>query len=394
MIESYHYQPNIEEENKLAYNPLFDERDYANFHSLSILEQERLKAYTRRQLETYVGERVNVEVSVTRYEIVDGKIFSADKNDFLVDIIKRGITHRRKVGNPADFPREDAELVGAEKTQARLCSKEAPIGAMNLSISPPSGDYKNNYFDLWIVKQDERGRRFLEAHRYLSNLTINEYRSRVAPFKMFDSKPTAVEFLEDPIEIDSFESSEEVQKYFNGGVRALEKEELEKINQINAPLIVSYINSLIDNPYDFFGHRLRQNAILNQADITLETLQSQDAKFVEDLYLTWAFAPQEIVEERVWSLGVRQAREVSGPCPGVSKGFDLGISISGSLSALNAPFSVADFGALNSTEEWDGKTYDKAGPCRLCGEDVPCGPCKVCKACTEADNAKRRLMAA
>ncbi len=52
------------------------------------------------------------------------------------------------------------------------------------------------------------------------------------------------------------------------------------------------------------------------------------------------------------------------------------------------PFSIF------SGESWDGKTYDKAGPCRLCGEDVPCGPCKVCKACTEADNAKRRLMAA
>jgi hypothetical protein len=54
------------------------------------------------------------------------------------------------------------------------------------------------------------------------------------------------------------------------------------------------------------------------------------------------------------------------------------------------------YDALNKTlfgESWDG-SYDEEGPCRLCGRDVPCGPCSVCEACTEADNAKRRLMAA
>jgi hypothetical protein len=340
----YFYQPDLAEEGKLVYNVSFDERDYAGFQSLSIARKERLKAYTLRQIETYVGERVNVEESVTRYEIVDGRIFSAEHDAFLTDIIKKGIAHRRKFGNPIDFAREDAELVGAEKTEARLCDPETPIGAMNLSISPPSGDYKNNFFDAWVVKQDEKGRRYLEAHRYLSDLTIDEYRSRVAPFKQFESRPTPVEFLEDPIEMDGFESPEEVQKYFSGGVRVLEKEELKKIHRINLPLYLSYMNSLIDNPYDFFTHRLRYNAFLNNTDIVANAVRDNDTRLLHDLRLALAFAPQELVEEKIWSLGMRQVREdMKGPCPGKSGGYTLP-GMENSLQQSSSPFSVTEFG--------------------------------------------------
>jgi hypothetical protein len=392
--EGYSYKPNIEEERKLVYKPLFDERDYASFGSLSAQEQQRLKAYTQQQLETYVGERMHVAVSVVRYEIVDGKIFSAQTNEFLESMIQRGIENRRKDGNPIDFAREDAELRGIRRTQAKFVDEDTQVGAMNLSISPPGekgSDYTNNFFDLFILRQDKKGR-YIEMRRYLSNLTIDDYRKRMTPFKVFESRPTAVEFLEDPIEVDSFDNPDEVQNYLSGGVEALEKEELEKINRINAPLIVSYINSLIDNPHDYFGHRLGYNAILNQSDISREAIQRQDAKLVEDLYLALAFAPQGRVEEQVWSLGMRQVRQDAGPCPGVSKGINLSGGMTGSFSELNASFSVAEFGGLNKSEEWDGK-YNEKGPCVACGQDVPCGPCKVCESCTEADNAKRRLAA-
>ena len=68
----------------------------------------------------------------------------------------------------------------------------------------------------------------------------------------------------------------------------------------------------------------------------------------------------------------------SGSCPPITTGAD---------ASKNTPFSIF------SGESWDGK-YDEEGPCRLCGRDVPCGPCKVCEVCTEADNAKRKLMVA
>jgi hypothetical protein len=32
--------------------------------------------------------------------------------------------------------------------------------------------------------------------------------------------------------------------------------------------------------------------------------------------------------------------------------------------------------------------FDQPGPCRICGEDVPCGPCKICAACDLAIREK------
>ncbi len=70
----------------------------------------------------------------------------------------------------------------------------------------------------------------------------------------------------------------------------------------------------------------------------------------------------------------------------------------GSCPILNRSGNAFEstYDALNKAlfgESWDGE-YNEDGPCVACGKDVPCGPCKVCEVCTEADNAKRRLMAA
>lgn len=66
----------------------------------------------------------------------------------------------------------------------------------------------------------------------------------------------------------------------------------------------------------------------------------------------------------------------------------------GSCPILNRSGNVFEstYEALNKAlfgESWDGE-YNEDGPCVACGADTKCGPCKVCKACTEADNAKRR----
>lgn len=70
-----------------------------------------------------------------------------------------------------------------------------------------------------------------------------------------------------------------------------------------------------------------------------------------------------------------------GSCPIIRSANSLNQNFPGLNNALGS--------LLNNGEEWDGKTYKEAGPCRLCGKDVVCGPCKVCQVCTEADNAKQ-----
>lgn len=384
MPERLTYIPNQVEEKKLVYNPSFDERDYKNFGLLSFEEQNRLKIYTRRQFETYLGERLNVALSITRFEIVDGKMIPRGVNEPMEDIIQRGIEYRRLDGNPVDFEREAAELEGARKTQARLTNKDTKVGAMNISISPKgeeSSDYTNNFFDIYTLKEDE-GKRFVEMRRYLSTLRVDQYQEKLKPFKIFDKTPTASDFLKDPIEMDAFEEPDDIQKYLNKGIKALEAEKLEQIMQIVNPFITSYINSLIDNPYDLFTHRLKYNGVLNQADIALAAVANNDRLLIRALYNTSAFSSQEMIEQKMQILGRQKVRVAGGPCPGVSGGFNL----SNAQETVNNPYGVSQFG---SKEDKYGSREFKCphrdcektnirpinqliSNCQHCGKDVRC----------------------
>lgn len=341
MIERRTYTPNIEQERKLVYSPSFDERDYGNFKSLPGEEKKRLEAYTRRQLETYIGERVSVIKSPTRFEIVDGKMVAQGVTQSMEDMVRNGVEYRRKYGNPIDFEREKAELEGAIKTQGRLTHEQTQVGAKNLSVSlkgEKGSDYTNNFFDVYELKEDENGR-YIELTRYLSTLNLEQYKERLRPFKEFGEDATAADFLREPIDADLFESSDDVQKYLSKGLKALEEEKLEIIKQITAPVITSYINSLIDNPYDFYTHRLKYNAVLNQADEALAGLANNDVKQIQKLRNWASFSSKEAIEERAMILGIQRVREAGGPCPGVSGGINLG-----GPEAVNNPFSVSQFG--------------------------------------------------
>lgn len=364
-------EKNSEKEKLLVYDPSFDERDYKNYHSLSEEEQERLRSYTKRQFETYLGERVNVILSVTNCDIIDGKIVPEGVDEPMENIIRRGIEWRRIHGNPLDFKREDAELTGFLKTQERLTDPKAPIGAMNLSVSPQGeegSDYTNNFFDEAVIIADQSGKRKIQLRRYLSRLTVGEYEEKLKPFKSFESTPSASDFLENPIEIDNvFETPDDLQKYLSGGVDALEIEKLDQIKQIVAPYIASYIRSLIYQPDDLFLHRLNYNAVLNQTDIALGAVRRNDQRLVRNLYHASTFSPQVYIEQQMRVLGMKPVREAGGPCPGKSGGFDL-ISPFGSV---NSPFSVSEFGQKNTLKSGD--------------KQILCCTCPFCEKQVEAE---------
>src|SRR3989344_1417925 len=342
MIERQTYTPNFEEERKLVYNPSFDERGYRSFHQLTFSEQQRLKTYTRRQLETYIGERVSAIRSTTRFEIVEEKMVADGVNQSMEDMVRKGVEYRRKYGNRLDFDREDAELLGAVKPQAELTVKDSKVGAKRLSVSSrgeKGSDYTNNFFDVYELKEDENGKRYVELNRYLSTLTLEQYKEKLKPFTNCQSYERASDFLKEPINVDVFESSDDVQKYLNKDAVALDEEKLELINKINARLTVSYINSLIKNPYDFFTHRLKFNSVLNQTDETLSAIVNNDNEFIKKLEYWAAFAPDEQVERKAATMGMFTPRVAGGPCPGVSAGFNLA-----SAENINNPYSVAQFG--------------------------------------------------
>jgi hypothetical protein len=319
-------------------------RDHANFRNLPKEEQNKLRTYTKIQLETNLGERLSVRLSTTRYEIIEGRICSQGEDKPFARVIEAGIKYRRENGNPFDFEREDAELEGFLKIESILLAEDAQVGTMMLSVSPPGEEgssYTHNFYDIFVLKKDEKGK-YIEARRYLSSLTIEEYEENLKPLKRFTQTPNAATFLRDPIKIDGlFESPDEVHGYFHRDNGYMEVEEYKRLMQIAEPFKENYINTLINYPGNIELLFLSYNALLNQTDLALEVMRKSDKRAMEELILFSAF--HRPTAREVYDLGMQPVRVAKGPCPGSSGGFSV---FGNSIRGTNLPFGVSEYGGI------------------------------------------------
>lgn len=349
MLERQTYSPSeigrYSASREVVYNPFFDMRDHANFRNLSEEEQKKLKTYTKTQLETNLGERLSVRLSTTRYEIVEGKICSQGEKKPFVGVVEAGIKYRRENGNPVDFEREDAELEGFLKIESKLLAEKTRVGTMMLSVSPPGEEgssYTHNFYDIFILKKDEKGK-YIEARRYLSSLTIEEYEEKLKPLKSFARTPNAAVFLSDPIKIEGlFESPDEVHRYLHRDNGYMEVEEYKRLMRIVEPLKENYINTLINYPGNIELLFLNYNALLNQTDFVLDAMRKSDKRVMEGLIFSSAF--HRPTAREVYDLGMQPVRVAGGSCPGASGGFSV---FGNSTTGANSLFSVSEYGVMS-----------------------------------------------
>lgn len=359
-------------ERVVAYNPDFDRNAY---ETLEAKDKKRLDAYTKKQLETHLGERFNVLLSQTRYEIRDNQIFGENTNEPFMQMLERGVKYRRKNGNPVDFEREEAELVGFGKIEEKLTNGETKIGTMMLSVSPPGEKdsiYKHNFYDVFTLKEDEKGR-FVEAIRYSSSLTIEEYRERLKLFSNLESISGDADFLRQPHLVDQklFKTSDEIHSYLHRNHEFITKEEFDQIISIVSPLIISYVNTMSEKPFDQNLQLLTYNAILNKADVVLGMIKKRNnKKLLEDYVIQSKFT----TNIDIFMFGGQPVRITPTGC-GTSGGF----SVSQSLNITASPFGVLEFGLKNKQEEWfscpkckykaNGPVGDTCPGCRLTKQD-------------------------
>lgn len=327
----------------VAYDVAFDRSQYKN-QSLEAKDSMR-DAYTKRQIETHIGERFNVLLSESRYNIYSGTIFAENMTEPFLDMMIRGRDYRKIHGDPIDHPREEAEVEGFRKIQQELGRHDASVGSMMVSISPPGQNgsiYTHNFYDIFTLKQDEKGS-YIQARRYSSSLSTTEYLQKV-----WELQPDAQEaflwasdahFLAHPL-------------FFEPGVmdadgihRALHKEhsymsqgEFARILQECKPFIEEYINSLKNYPDDEERHTHRFQAILNKADRVAagEVKQYVDYEaFLMDVY----------------RLGKQEVRYVDTGC--------------GPSGKKQNPFSVSEFGIRSNDESESEHSYN----CPKCGKE-------------------------
>ena len=353
----------------VAYEPRFDREAYTTAKPEN---RERLNKYTIRQLETHLGERFNVVLSTTRYEIREGQIFGENTNEPFMQMLQRGRDYRRGRNNSIDFAREDAEVLGFEKI-TELVDKNAKIGTAKLSISQ-KGDvengstYHHNFYDIFTLKEDDKGR-YIEARRYSCALTLEETAKRLKKAGLIEDnfEETAEHFLANPVDVplDKFATADDLHKYLHEEHVYVTEKEFDEVKRMTAFLAVSYLNSLLQEPIDENDQLLRINAYLNGSDIALDIVRRKNRQTPNQAFV---FQQTFNTREKIYALGMQPVRVVATGC-GASGGF----SVHGINQTINSPFSVSEF-ASKGNQEWficPKCTYKADGPvgnsCPGCG---------------------------
>ncbi len=290
-----------------------------------------LKAsYLSKQIDTHIGERLSVRLSLNNYEIKDNLIYGQDMDDPFTDVIKRGIEYRQKVEgeNRPDKRREEAELTGFLKVQKTLCDINTPFGTMMLSISPQGGKdsvYQHNFYDIFTLKKDKGGRRFVEARRYSSALTIAEYKDKLKPLFSMEENVDDAYLLSHPVRIGNgfFQDADDIHSYLHKDHNVTE---LDKFQEIIGSL------DLLKREYYRTRDKKILDAIMNKADEMAGLVE-----FKKDKYSSLIDPSIELkIGNEIDFYGGQKVRQAATGC-GSSGGLNMN-------KDKNSPFSVSDFG--------------------------------------------------
>ena len=364
----------------LGYEPLFDTQAYQaltsqeNFLSQQefIRRKKQLDTRTRRNLETALGERFNVELSHVIYRIENNQLVSDEHDEPFLEVVKRGQKYRQDRGS-GDIKREIAEVTGFERVSQILTDPD--FAEAKIIIIAPRGNqnsiYQHNFFDVYQVlaeneAENEDGPRLVSMTRYASSATCEEFRQvaeKIDSFNNLPQNPTDADFVKTPLI--TYRQTAEIAKIMYQDEKAMTRKDLQRLTAKVTPLIDAYIKAPSQKTY---------NAILNFADAIIFTGSGPDK-------YKWQFlqGPTLTNTEGVIHLyGNLTVRPVTAGC-----GIQGGLGQSSQLTLANSPFSVSEFGVKTTSFEDQygsleihceecGATYNRSHgrleeKCRNCG---------------------------
>ncbi|HRN96049.1 MAG TPA: hypothetical protein PLD54_01215 [Candidatus Levybacteria bacterium] len=316
---------------------------------------ENFKSFTEMQLVTALGERFNRGLSRYSYRSIDGVLYGEHSDEPFLDVLERGRAYREINGNPTDFARERAEVVGFEKIQEYM--KHAEPGTTAISVSQPGGKgsiYKHNFYDGFQKRADGK----IEVVRFSNAHNAQETIQRLIelnPDIIIPDDLSPEYLLANPIIVSSGDfprTLDEIHAYIHTDHDVIDEEDFAVVREMCAFLIVSYMNSLLNDPEDFDTHARLFNAFFNKADEIIDALKVNKLAYVQ--------SSSDMTIDQMYYLGEQEVRQVDTGC-----GFSGGVMLE---SSALGPYGVAGFAGSISSE-----IKDRHG-----GLEFPCpyGDCK------------------
>ena len=363
-------------EGVLAYEPELDRQVYIELQKYEgqgrpySEVQQSLNDYTKYQLITHIGERLNVQLSTFRYDLRDGVMYGENTDEPFIDMIARGRDYRKIHGNAADHPREQAEVEEIAAIQKALGNDESSIGTMMLAISPPGEEgsmYSHNFYDIFTLKEDEKKNRYIETRRYSSALSNEEYIKKIAELQpdYFKEKTNEMSLdaflLSHPLSknaLSQFTTPDDIHTFLHQEHPHMSEEDFNQVIQICTPLILSYINTLCSTPGDKQFLDITFNAILNKADAPhqIESWENVSTRRHREIGIESSFSGIPSRAD-ITRLGMQEVRTVQTGCGG-SGGVNVETDIFGGTAKRKpgntSPFSVSEFGE----DKYGSRTFE------------------------------------
>lgn len=233
-----------------------------------------LPDYLRFQIETYLGERNRVGLSEYTLEMKSGQLYGQNMDISMLEMIRNGVDYRIGKGTSEDHERELAELAGFDYINSVMTDPETKTGTMILSVSPPSGSYKKNFYDVYTLKENEYGGKMVNVNRFASGLTSRGYVDRMPELlglegteKIPDNLiPKPDEFLARPLLVDRFDSAQDLHEFLHVDIDTMNSEDFDLVKAYAKPFITHYVDTLMEHPRDQDQVKLALKVAINAAD--------------------------------------------------------------------------------------------------------------------------------
>lgn len=353
-IEPYPQEEGISVRKLVQYETEFDSEQYAKLQQLTAWlrpeeytqKLEQAHAFTQIQLETMLGERYNRVLSEIMYDLRDGQLYGQNTDEPAIEMFKRGRDYCKAHGSTEhEQLREQAEVDEFEKVDAIMNDATTKEGTMIVNISPPSGRYKHNFYDVYTKKKDG-----VQLRRYSSVRSLDEYKDKVEELtgEKLPDEVTDMTFKDrtELIVIDPEKSdlkvADDIHAYFHAKDEIVDDQKFSKILEACKPAIKRYINQLQNDPTDTRRVKALFNLILLSADAADQALDNK-----EDIFVATDKYARTMSESTLYTLAAEPIRVVGTAC-GDSGGADIEVSFG--KSALG-PFNTAQYGYSVSGEK-------------------------------------------